>query len=35
MTKITRLLGTVVGAARGKRIPYGDTGVVITPTPTG
>ena len=33
ITKITKLLGTVVGVLRGKRIPYGDRGVVITPTP--
>ena len=33
MTKFTKLLGTVVGALRGKRIPYGDRGVVITPSP--
>src|SRR5208282_3064467 len=30
-TKITKVLGTIVGALRGKRIPYGDRGVVITP----
>jgi PPOX class probable F420-dependent enzyme len=35
MTKITKLLGTAIGAARGKRVPYGDIGVVITPTPAG
>jgi hypothetical protein len=34
-TKITKLLGTLYGIARRKRIPYGDTGVVITPAPTG
>ncbi|MGO9322720.1 MAG: PPOX class F420-dependent oxidoreductase [Solirubrobacteraceae bacterium] len=33
-TKITKALGTIVGIARGKRIPYGDRGVVITLTPT-
>ncbi len=32
-TKITKALGTLVGIARGKRIPYGDRGVVITPAP--
>jgi hypothetical protein len=32
MTKFTKLLGTLVGVMRGKRIPYGDRGVVITPT---
>jgi uncharacterized protein len=31
MTKITKALGTVAGIARGKRIPYGDIGVIITP----
>ncbi len=35
MTKITKALGTVAGIARGKRIPYGDRGVVITPTQAG
>jgi hypothetical protein len=30
VTKITKLIGTLVGVARGKRIPYGDRGVVIT-----
>lgn len=34
MTKVTRALGTVAGIVRGKRIPYGDRGVVITPTST-
>jgi uncharacterized protein len=34
MTKITRVLGTLGGIARGKRIPYGDTGVVIAPSQT-
>lgn len=31
MTKITKALGTIAGIARGKRIPYGDIGVIITP----
>jgi uncharacterized protein len=31
MTKVTKVLGSLGGIARGKRIPYGDTGVVITP----
>jgi uncharacterized protein len=31
MTKVTKVLGSLAGIARGKRIPYGDTGVVITP----
>lgn len=35
MTKITKALGTLAGIVRGKRIPYGDRGVVITPTQTG
>jgi hypothetical protein len=34
MTKFTKLLATVVGVLRGKRIPYGDRGVVVTPTST-
>lgn len=29
MTKITKLLGTIGGIVRGKRIPYGDRGVII------
>ena len=29
-TKITKLLGNVGGALKGKKIPYGDRGVVIT-----
>ena len=33
MTKFTKLLGTIAGILRGKRIPYGDRGVVITPAP--
>ncbi len=33
MTKITKVLGTLGDMARGKRIPYGDRGVVITTTP--
>ncbi len=35
MTKITKALGTIWGIARGKRIPYGDRGVVVTPEPAG
>lgn len=31
-TKVTKLVGTLAGIARGKRIPYGDTGVVVTLT---
>lgn len=31
MTKATKVLGTLGGLVRGKRMPYGDTGVVITP----
>ena len=30
MTKITKLLGTIGGIVKRKRIPYGDRGVVIT-----
>ncbi len=30
VTKITKLLGTLGGIVKGKRIPYGDCGVVIT-----
>jgi hypothetical protein len=30
MTKFTKFLATVAGTVRGKRIPYGDRGVVIT-----
>ena len=29
-TKITKALGTIAGTLRGKRIPYGDRGVVVT-----
>jgi hypothetical protein len=32
MTKFTRLLGTLAGVLRGKRTPYGDHDLVITPT---
>ncbi|HEV2953089.1 MAG TPA: PPOX class F420-dependent oxidoreductase [Candidatus Dormibacteraeota bacterium] len=32
MTKITKALGTLGGILKGNRIPYGDRGVVITPT---
>ncbi len=31
VTHLTKLFGTVGGIAKGKRIPYGDCGVVITP----
>jgi PPOX class probable F420-dependent enzyme len=34
MTKFTKFLATAAGVLRGKRIPYGDRGVVITPTLT-
>lgn len=34
MTKFTKFLARAAGVLRGKRIPYGDRGVVITPTPT-
>ncbi len=33
MTKITKALGTLGGIVRGKRIPYGDRGVVVTLAP--
>ncbi len=32
--RITRFLGTVIGIARRKPVPYADTGVVITFAPT-
>lgn len=35
MTKLTKLLGTLAGVLRGKRIPYGDRGVVVTLAPSG
>jgi hypothetical protein len=35
MTKFTKALGTIGGFVRGKRIPYGDRGVVITPQASG
>lgn len=31
MTKLTKLFNAVGGTFKGKRIPYGDRGVVITP----
>ena len=31
-TKITKTLGTLFGVLRGKRIPYGDRGVIVTPS---
>jgi hypothetical protein len=31
-TKVTKALGTIAGIVRGKRIPYGDVGVVVAPT---
>jgi hypothetical protein len=30
-TKITKMLGTLGGIVKRKRIPYGDRGVVVTP----
>ncbi len=30
MTKVTKLLGTIGGIVKGKRIPYGDRGVIVT-----
>jgi hypothetical protein len=32
MTKFTKLLGTIGGIIKRKRIPYGDRGVIITPS---
>jgi PPOX class probable F420-dependent enzyme len=32
MTKLTPLFNTIGGTLKGKRIPYGDRGVVITPS---
>jgi PPOX class probable F420-dependent enzyme len=32
MTKITKLLGTIGGIIKRNRIPYGDRGVVISPS---
>jgi hypothetical protein len=34
-TRITKLLGTLGGIVKGKRIPYGDRGVVIRPVVRG
>ena len=33
MTKVTKLLNTIGGTLKRKRIPYGDRGVVIITTP--
>ena len=30
MTKVTKLLGTIGGIVKRKRIPYGDLAVVVT-----
>lgn len=30
VTKLTKLIGTLIGLAKGKRIPYGDRGVIVT-----
>ena len=30
-TKITKVLGIIWGILKGKRIPYGDRGVIVTP----
>jgi uncharacterized protein len=30
-TKITKVLATIWGVLKGKRIPYGDRGVIVTP----
>ena len=34
-TKITKALGTLCGIVKGKRIPYGDRGVIVTPVQGG
>jgi hypothetical protein len=34
MTKVTKLLRTIAGIVRRKRLPYGDIGVIVTPTST-
>jgi len=34
MTKITKLLGSIGGFIKRKKIPYGDRGVVVTLTPS-
>jgi hypothetical protein len=31
MTHLTKLIGNLTGIVKGKRIPYGDAGVVVTP----
>ncbi len=31
-TKITKVLGTLITTLKGKRLPYGDRGVIVTPT---
>jgi hypothetical protein len=33
-TKITKVLGTIWGILKGKRVPYGDRGVIVTPVST-
>ena len=30
-TKITKLLATIWGTLKGRRIPYGDRGIIVTP----
>lgn len=30
-TKITKVVGTLIGMLKRKRIPYGDRGVIVTP----
>lgn len=32
MTKLTKFLGTIGGIVKRNRVPYGDVGIVITPT---
>ena len=31
VTHLTKVIGTLAGLMKGKRIPYGDVGVVVTP----
>jgi hypothetical protein len=31
MTSVTKVLGAVGGLVKGKKVPYGDCGVIITP----
>jgi uncharacterized protein len=31
MTKVTKVVGTLYTTLKGKRVPYGDRGVIVTP----